>query len=407
MRILHTADWHIGQTLNGWSRDTEHQAFLHWLGEVIREERIDALLVAGDIFDGSNPSGEAQRMLYAALAGWLRFRPGLQVVMIAGNHDPAARLEAPEAVLRELGVRVVGTLQRRAGRPDPARHLVPLAGPAGQTAAVVVAVPFLRLGDLPGISLAATEDGTAVPAAVAAVYAQLVAEACDLAPGVPMIGMGHLTCVGGIESAGAERGILIGGEASVSPAVFPDELGYVALGHLHRPQSLDGGRLRYAGSPFPLSATEIDYQHGATLVDLAAGAAPRHIPMPRPVAMLRVPARGAARVEDAAAELATLALDPALPVELRPFLHLCLTADRPATALLAAADAMVADRPVRLASLQILRSAPQAPAGGSPLPPSLAEITPDRLFARAFRDAHGVDPDPQHLAAFRDALSGI
>ena len=112
MRILHTADWHIGQTLNGWSREYEHQVFCDALRDVIVTEGVDALLIAGDVFDGINPSGEAQRLLYGAIAGFLRANPRLQIVITAGNHDPAQRLEAPEAVLNELGVHVLGTLRR-------------------------------------------------------------------------------------------------------------------------------------------------------------------------------------------------------------------------------------------------------------------------------------------------------
>ncbi|MFW8584120.1 exonuclease subunit SbcD [Rhizobium beringeri] len=95
MRILHTADWHIGQTLNGWSREYEHGAFFESVRDVIVTERIDVLLIAGDVFDGINPSGEAQRLLYAAIAGFFAVNPKLQIVMTAGNHDPAQRLRRP------------------------------------------------------------------------------------------------------------------------------------------------------------------------------------------------------------------------------------------------------------------------------------------------------------------------
>jgi exonuclease SbcD len=403
MRLLHTADWHIGQTLNGWPRDAEHAAFLAQLGRVIVDERVDALLVAGDVFDGINPSGEAQRMLYAAMAGWLRARPGLQVVMIAGNHDPAARLEAPQAVLRELGVHVAGTLRRGATGVEADRHLVPLRDAAGDVAAVVLAVPFLRLGDLP--VAAADAGGPALADAVRAVYADLARAAAARAAGAALVGMGHLTCVGGVESEGAERRILIGGEAAVPPDVFPPALAYVALGHLHRPQSLDGGRVRYAGSPFPLSASEIAYDHGVTLLDLTQGIAPRHLSLSRPAPVLRLPPQGAAPLEQVAAALEALRLPPDGPPDLRPLLYLALTADRPATAIMSGAEALAAAHPVRVAGVQVLRDAPGPAAAAAA--PSLADTTPEDLFLRAFRDAHGVDPGPRHLAAFRDVLAGV
>ena len=404
MRILHTADWHIGQTLAGFSREAEHRAFLDHLGTLIIDHEVDALLVAGDVFDGINPSGEAQRMLYAALARYTRLRPGLTVVMIAGNHDPAARLEAPEAVLRELGVHVVGTMN-----PDPARHLIALSDATG-VKAYVLAIPFLRAADLPGLTLEATQ-GTegAVVTAVRALHASLTQAAVVAAQGLPLLAMGHLTCIGAEESKGAERPIRIGGEDAVPPDVYPAALSYVALGHLHKPQSLNGGRVRYSGSPFPLSAAEIPYDHGVTLIDLsssASGQTPthRHIPLPRLVANLRLPAKGAIPLADLPALLASLALDPDTPRDLQPFVHVTLTADRPASQLKAEAEALLGNYPIRVASLLIDRAIdplPDAP------PPSLTDTTPEALFTQAFHLTHGFDAAAAHIAAFRDALAEV
>ncbi len=409
MRILHTADWHIGQTLNGWSREAEHRAFLVQLGEILLREQVDALLVAGDVFDGLNPSGEAQRLLYAALAGYVRANPRLQIVLTSGNHDPAQRLEAPEAVLRELGVHVLGTLSRGPEGVDLGRHLIPLHDRAGQVRAQVLALPFLRQADLPGLRLGAeagTEAGSggAVTAALRALLAETVARAQALAGAVPLIAMAHLTCAGGLESAGAERRILIGGDHAVPPDVFPPALAYVALGHLHRPQSLDGGRVRYSGSPFPLSASEIGYDHGVTLLDLDAGVAPRHIPLPRPVPVLRLPARGTAPLPEILAALA--ALPPGAPARAEgPFLYLALAADRPVTEITAALEAALEPLPLRLAGLTITR--PETATPTAPPPQDLSRTTPEALFAMAFRDLHGCDPETRHLGAFRDALSEV
>ncbi|MGV8986822.1 MAG: exonuclease SbcCD subunit D [Cypionkella sp.] len=403
MRLLHTADWHIGQTLSGFSREAEHAAFLDQLGRLIVEHDVDVLLVAGDVFDGINPSGEAQRLLYSALARFLHQRPGLTVVMIAGNHDPAARLEAPEAVLRELGVHVVGTMHA-----DLHRHVIPLSDATG-VKAFVLAIPFLRAADLPGLSLGAVgsaESGaeSTVVTATRALHADLTEAALTLAQGLPLIAMGHLTCAGGLESEGAERRILIGGEHAVPPDIYPAALAYVALGHLHKPQSLDGGRVRYSGSPFPLSATEIPYDHGVTLIDLGEALTHRHIPLPRPVACLRLPARGAASLAELAALLDALPLDPEALPDLRPFVHITLSPDRPASALKAEADALLDKYPVRVASLVIDR--PEAALAVAP-PPSLTETTPEALFRLAFAQTHGLDPDPRHLAAFAEAMAEV
>lgn len=405
MRILHSADWHIGQTLNGWSREAEHRAFLAHLGEILLREQVDALLVAGDVFDGLNPSGEAQRLLYGALAGYLRANPRLQIVLTSGNHDPAQRLEAPEAVLRELGVHVLGTLRRGPEGMDLGRHLIALRDASGQIRAQVLALPFLRQADLPGLRLGAEADsGGAVTGALRALLAETVARAQAITGDVPLLAMAHLTCAGGLESAGAERRILIGGDHAVPPDVFPPALAYVALGHLHKPQSLDGGRVRYSGSPFPLSASEIGYDHGVTLLDLDTGAAPRHIPLPRPVPVLRLPARGTAPLPEILAALE--ALPPGTPGRAEgPFLYLALSADRPVTEITAALEAALEALPLRLAGLTITR--PETATATAPPPQDLSRTTPEALFAMAFRDLHGCDPEPRHLGAFRDALSEV
>ena len=403
MRIIHTADWHIGQTLNGWSRETEHRAFLDCLHNLILSEDADVLLVAGDVFDGINPSGEAQSLLYGAIARMVRARPHLQIILTAGNHDPAQRLEAPEAVLNELGVHVLGTLRRNPDGVDLDRHLIALRDRDGMIRAHVLAVPFLRQADLPGLHLGAEDgDEPAITSAVRALHREMTEAAVERSGGLPLLAMGHLTCSGGLASEGAERRILIGGEHAVPPDVFPAELAYVALGHLHRPQSLDGGRVRYSGSAFPLSASEISYDHGVTFIDLAEGMVHRHIPIERPVPMHRIPAAGAGKLEDVLATLADLSLSADTPRELQPFVYLSLMSDRPVTQLATEVEVLMERTPARLAGLSITRS--DQPAQDRP-PATLAETSPEDLFRTAFQEAHGTPPDAHHLAAFRDALS--
>ena len=406
MRILHTADWHLGQTLNGWSREHEHRVFFNDLHDVIQSEAVDVMLVAGDVFDGINPSGDTQRLLYSTLAHLIKARPGLQIILIAGNHDPALRLEAPEAVLRELGVHVVGTLHRDANGVDMDRHLIPMCDAQGVVKAHLLAVPFLRQADLPGLTLSA-EDG-AEPAIVAAarrLHADMTDAALARSGGLPVVAMGHLTCTGALESEGAERRIMIGGEHAVPPDIFPPALSYVALGHLHRPQSLDGGRVRYSGSSFPLSATEIPYDHGVTLLDLNEGLVPRHIPLSRPVPMYRFPTQGAASIAEIVASLTALDLSAATPKSAQPFVYLSVLADRPAPQLAAEVEALIEALPVRLAGLSIIR--PDAVGVAAAPPPSLADTIPEDLFRTAYVQANGTEPGSAHLAAFRDALSEI
>ena len=156
MLILHTSDWHLGHTLHGLTRDFEHEAFLAWLLDLLEERETDALVVAGDVFDSANPPASAQRLLYRFLADARRRCPDLDVVVVAGNHDSASRLEAPRPLLDGLGLHVAGALARRdSGDLDMTRLLVPLRGRSGEVEAWCLAIPFLRPADLWAVDAAA------------------------------------------------------------------------------------------------------------------------------------------------------------------------------------------------------------------------------------------------------------
>ena len=147
MRIIHTADWHIGQTFFDYDRKTEHLHFLLWLKEEIKNREIDLLLIAGDIFDTQNPSAESQKIYYSFLKEVTSENPQLQIIIIAGNHDSAARLEAPNALLEQFNVTVRGTVKRyENGEIDYNRLIVPL-----HAGGHCMAVPYLRQGDYPNV----------------------------------------------------------------------------------------------------------------------------------------------------------------------------------------------------------------------------------------------------------------
>ena len=406
MRALHTADWHIGQTLNGWSREAEHEVFLAALADMIEAEEIDLLLVAGDVFDNTNPSGESQRLLYRALAEFKRRRPGLTVVISSGNHDPALRLEAAGDLIDALDIHTIGTVRRKDGAVDIDAHMVAVPGPDGAPVAYVLAIPFLRAGDLTGISFSAEDQDRSIAEAARRFHAELTEAAAARAGDLPLIATGHLHCAGGTESEGAERRILIGGAHAVPPDIFPKRLDYVALGHLHQPQSLDGGRVRYSGSPFPLSAAEIRYRHGVTLLDIDGRTiTATHREIPRPVPVLRLPERGVtdlAGLENALAEIAT-----DVAQDLRPLVYVELVAEDAPTVVLGKAEELLRAAPVRPAGLRIHR--PDTGAGENLPPPAvpLSQTDPETLFAAAFEDRNGFAPEPRHLAAFRDAAGEV
>lgn len=150
LKLIHTADWHLGQTFFGYDREAEHEAFLGFLTNLLVERQTDVLLIVGDVFDVTNPSAGAQRRFYRFLREANRLNPGLQIVIIAGNHDSAIRLEAPNPLLEELNTSIVGIVGRTdSGEIDLASLVVPLRNRAGEREALCLAVPFLRQGDYP------------------------------------------------------------------------------------------------------------------------------------------------------------------------------------------------------------------------------------------------------------------
>lgn len=292
LKIIHTADWHLGQSFFGYDRQPEHTAFLKWLAETVADRQIDVLLIAGDVFDVANPSASAQRQFYHFLKEINLANPGLQVVVVAGNHDSAARLEAPNPLLEELGIAVVGVVKRNeSGEIDFNSLLLPLRHRDGSVQAYCMAVPFLRQGDYPPTD---QKDQNTYVAGVERMYRGLYEFAKEKAgTELPLVAVGHLHVLGAeLSDDDRSERVIMGGLESVTSDSFPRELAYTALGHIHKAQKV-GGReeVRYSGSPLPMSFSETNYRHQVVLVTLD-GRTPASIEpliIPQTVALMRVP----------------------------------------------------------------------------------------------------------------------
>jgi len=412
MRLLHTSDWHLGQTLHNYDRSYEHGCFLDWLVETLARERIDVLLIAGDIFDNANPSAAAHRQLYRFLQRAKARVPHLQVVVIAGNHDSPGRLEAPTPLLEAHGTVVVGNVGRTPeGAIDLERLLVPLRGRDGQVAAWCLAVPFLRPGDLPRAP-AQQEPGTAAEAAPdpylhgsALLYRQVYALArARCGADQAIIAMGHCHMVDGQSSQDSERRIVIGGTEALPASMFDPDLAYVALGHLHLAQRVGGHeRRRYCGSPLPLSFSEVGYQHQVLCIELegrqATSVTP--LPVPRAVQLLRVPARPAP-LDEVLAALEALELPDAAPPQ-QPFLEVRVLLDGPEPGLRSRIEAALEGKPVRLAKIEPTRRHAAPDSAGEALSlDQLAQLQPDDIFRRLWTQRYGGEAPPEQLAAFAE-----
>jgi exonuclease SbcD len=258
MKILHTSDWHLGQSLFNHKRYEECAAFLSWLGDLIEGEDIQALLVAGDIFDNSAPSHRAQELYYRFLCR-IAQSSCRHVVIIAGNHDSPSFLNAPREVLRFLNVHVIGSIGE-----DCSEEVLLLKDLQGEPELIVCAVPYLRDRDIRraegGESREEKErkllEGIKEHYHKVCEQAQKIREA--IGRPLPIVAMGHLFAAGGktVEGDGV-RDLYVGSLAQVGVEVFPGCIDYLALGHLHSPQLLGGNECyRYSGAPLAMGFGE-------------------------------------------------------------------------------------------------------------------------------------------------------
>ena len=275
MRIICSSDWHLGNLFHGNDRLEEHKDFFEWLLGQLKEQQPDALLVAGDVFDNGNPSAAAQSAYYKFLAEATQSCPTLQIVITAGNHDSASRLEAPRQLLTHHRVEVRGTIKRQWVTGEDGQGdwqidyddlLIPVDGQAGDRV-IVLAVPYLRSDVVRDASYSR---------GVNRLLRSLTARARERYPDTPLVMMAHMYASGAdIALRDASERIIIGGQEQVIMEGWNEHPDYLTCGHIHKRQHIwDTNWARYTGSVLPMSFAEKDYTHGVDLVTLTAGHRP-------------------------------------------------------------------------------------------------------------------------------------
>lgn len=258
VHFLHTSDWHLGQFFYNHSRHYEHEQFLAWLIQQIKDKQPHALLIAGDIFDVINPSSQAQKQLYQFLADAHDAAPHMQTLMIAGNHDSGYRIEQVEPLLEKYNAKAVGVIRWNDDKSlNTERLILPIYDVQKNIVAWCVALPFLRSAEITGLN----DQTSTSQSAIEYLHHTLIEEAKrKKTPEQALILMSHAH-MQGAETSDSERPIIIGNEEALSTTLFDDAIDYVALGHLHKPQKVGQAHIRYSGSPIPLSFSEIRYKH--------------------------------------------------------------------------------------------------------------------------------------------------
>lgn len=408
IRILHTADWHLGHTLLGQGREHEHACFLRWLIDQIEAHAVDVLIVAGDVFDGRSPSGPVQAAYFGFLASLVKRAPAVQVVIVAGNHDSPSKLASTGPVLGMLGVHVVGAAALGSAPGDLSLTLETPGGRVG-----IATVPFLRPSDLrAGDGL----DPGRVERAMASLYGEVVRITREaIGPDAPLIATGHTHLRGAAVSLKSER-LLFGGEAgAVGAEIFPNDCAYVALGHLHLSQTVRGNVgqvgddtstpiVRYSGSPIPLALAEDAYHHSVSLVELEGRRVVglEELAVPRAVEMIRL------HRESLDAVLAAIeALPPARDLERKthPWLEVRAPIDAGARTGEARArvEAALADRAARLVRLALDR--PEAGDAREEEPAALAQHDVRTVVQGRWAQVRQTPLPERHRAALELAVS--
>ncbi|AZC95528.1 exonuclease SbcCD subunit D C-terminal domain-containing protein [Pseudomonas chlororaphis] len=407
MRLFHTSDWHLGQNLHGQERDFEHACFLEWLLRQLALHSPDVLLIAGDIFDTVNPPVKAQERLYDFIVSAHEQQPGLTIVMIAGNHDSGSRIELPAPLMRRLRTHALGrVLWLDDGQLDSERLLLPLPDASGAIAGWCLALPFLRPAEVTGAHL-----GDDYLRGIGQVHEWLIAAAnAKRQPGQALVAISHAHMAGGSVSEDSERSLIIGNAEALPASLFGPSISYVALGHLHKPQKVNGEeRIRYSGSPIPLSFSEIGYQHqildiqldGETLVSVE----PRLIP--RAVNLQRL---GPAPLAEILLQLEELPdIDLLAEEQRQPWLEVRVRLDEPQPDLRQQVESALDGKAVRLVRI----AAEYAGNGGREGDDSAAQLveldqlSPQDLFSRAWLDSYGSEVDEQTLKDFAQLLQEV
>ena len=442
LKILHTADWHLGHRFHGLSRQYEHDAFLNWLLVQIKQTQADVVIIAGDIFDSANPPASAQSVFYDFLVKARKCSETLDIVIIGGNHDSASRLDAPSQLLQSLGIRMIGGLTFLSnGCVDWSRLLIPLTDKKGMIKAICGAMPFIRNADLAQVKADKEDDlNDTLIQGVSERYQQLFEQMqlykteLQLDDSIGQILTGHCYMVGTELSELSERRILGGNQHALPADIFNEKIDYVALGHLHKAQkvssTLQETCIRYSGSPIPLSFTERNYKHQICAISLTTNSLlegedkkekncvnVQKIIIPRAVEIKCVPERGYIKLTELEAQLTACFVDKEhfksdAPEKIDhqmtyPLLEIKIELEKPEPDLRQQIELMIDDLAVRL-----LKISTYYPGKGEALADKkqqirLEELHPEDVFQKCYqRNFEHKAPDKM-MGLFHQLLESV
>ena len=372
MRFLHTGDWHVGRTIRGRSRLDEFEAVLDEIVAIVRDEQVDAVMIAGDVYDQRAVTADADRLVFETM---LRLSDlGAAVIAIPGNHDSAARLEAIAPLMKRLGIDLVCRML-----PPGDGGIVEVGARDGSTTARIACMPF--------VSPRRFSDAVQVFEDTAKGYVDFDAGVGDLLRiysgafddrAINLV-MGHMF-IHGSQPGGSEREVTIGEDYAVSASRLPGTAHYVALGHIHKPQAVRAAPCpaRYCGSLIQLDFGERGQKKSVVVVEATPG---------RKATTRQVPISGGRGLRDISGTLADLERADVGD----DYLRVTVEVDGPTPGIAEVVRGFLPNAlEVRL----------EYERDETPREEVLRSQSPREQFATYYHHSHGVEPTPELLGAF-------
>lgn len=402
IKVLHTADWHIGKMLHKHPLDLEMATFFNWLIDTIKSENIDVLLVSGDIFDVANPSAKDRDVYYNFLKDLIDTK--VRVVITGGNHDSIAVLNAPNAILNLLDIHVVG-----GATTNLADELILLDSKNGDAQILVGAVPFLRPKDFKNQNPQHNYNNRveSIKEGIKNHYNDLVELYNQNYAGIPFIAMGHLYARG-VDVSESEREIHVGNQAAIQSDIFRKEIDYVALGHIHKPQVIGSDKtIRYSGSPIPLSFSEKRDEKSVVIINFEQKEIPE-------IKILKTPkSRVLKKIEGSLAEVRAKLENFKHEGSLAAFVEIAVKEETYSTTLLTSVDDLIAAYETQ-EEFKILKSRVEFKSGQQDTSDlfkegiHIEELTPQEVFSKRIESESLAAEDKALIAdAFQELLEQV
>ena len=404
MLIFHTADWHLGNIFHRHDRLAEHRHFFKWLIAQLKERQPDVMIISGDIFDNANPSASAEQLFYEVLKEATMAVEGLQIVIIAGNHDSAHRLEAPSPFLKANNIYVRGYVKRtEAGAPDFADLLLPLSRRKEQEAQLVcLALPFLRSSDYPSGLTVGEGIKYYVDGMLKALHRTEFKK-------LPLIAAAHFYAAGAEISEEHSERLVVGGQDVVLTRNMDKAVRYTALGHIHRCQCVDYDRqMWYSGSILPLSFSEKHYTHGINCVQLSdEGKCSVEQLHYTPLRKLRsIPEKGAASTTEVMEALSNLPDANAVPNrEAWDYLEIRVLEQQPEPTFLAEVTEALRGKAVHFCRIVREMAVHTSAEQETVVSNAALHITPEEMAQRFYQQRYGEEMPQEMMERFTQAMN--